>query len=56
MWSFFFLLNFILQHKNKIKSNNKKNNYMNQLLRLPMLKYTHRKKSTYVKEKKKKKK
>ena len=48
MWSFFFLLNFILQHKNKIKSNNKKNNYMNQWLRLPLLKYTHTEEKKYI--------
>ena len=43
----FFFLNqffpfkvFYTKHKNLIKSNNKKNNYMNQLLRLPLLKYT----------------
>ena len=43
----FFLLNFFLrQHENVIKSNNKKRkNYMSQLLRLPLLKYTHRKKT-----------
>ena len=40
--SVFFILNFFLQqHKNIIESNNNKNNYMNQLLRLPLLKYTH---------------
>ena len=63
---FFFLINFFLlnffysKHKNLIKSNNKKNNYMNQLLRLPLLKYTHTHTHTriyiyiytYVKEKK----
>ena len=31
-------------NKNIIRSNNKKNNYMNQLLRLPLLKYTTEKK------------
>ena len=41
-FNLFFLLNFFLQqHENIIKSNNKKNNYINQLLRLPLLKYTH---------------
>ena len=47
---FFFFINqffpfkfFLQQHKNLIKGNNKKNNYMNQLLRLPLLKYTHTK-------------
>ena len=51
--SIFFILSFFLeQHKNIIESNNNKNNYMKQLLRLPLLKYTHtNKKNTYVKEK-----
>ena len=36
---FFFPFNFFLQqHKTIINSNNMKNNYMNQLLRLPLLK------------------
>ena len=49
----FFPFNFFLQqHKNIIKSNNKKNNYMNQLLRLPLLNYIQTEKNTYVKEKK----
>ena len=34
IYNFFYFLN---------KSNNTKNNYMNQILRLPVLKYTHRK-------------
>ena len=53
----FFLLNFFLQqHENIIKSNNKKNNYINQLLRLPLVKYTHREKNnTYDKKTNKKK-
>ena len=29
------------QHENTIKSNNKINNYINHLSRLPLLKYTH---------------
>ena len=45
---YFYFKFFLQQHKNIIKSNNKKNNYMNQLLRLPLLKYTHRKKNAYV--------
>ena len=39
--SFFPFNLFLQQHKNLTKSNNKKNSYMNQLLRLPLLKYTH---------------
>ena len=58
---FFFSINFfpfnfffLQQHQNIIKSNNKNNNYMNQLLRLPLLKYTHTpRKNRYVKKKKK---
>ena len=39
-----FLISFFLQqHKNAVKSNNKNNNYINQLLRLPLLKHTHTK-------------
>ena len=47
----FFPLNFFFKTTRKyiIKSNNKKNNCINQLLRLPLLKYTHtQKKNTYV--------
>ena len=41
-FSFFFFFFFLQQqHENIIKSNNKKNNYIIQLLRLPLLKYTH---------------
>ena len=32
---------FLQQHENIIKSNNTKKNCMNQILRLPLLKYTH---------------
>ena len=32
---------FLQQHENTIKSNDKNNNYINQLLRLPLLKHTH---------------
>ena len=40
-----------------MKSNNKKSNYINHLLRLPLLKYAQTdKKSTYVKKKKEKEK
>ena len=41
---FFYLMNFfpfkffLQQHENTIKNSNKKNNYINQLLRLPLLK------------------
>ena len=56
---FFFPFKFFLQqHKTIINSNNMKNNYMNQLLTLPLLKYhthtqTHTKYIyTYNKEKK----
>ena len=40
---FFSFKNFFFTTTQKyvIKSNNKKNNYMNQLLRLPLLKYAH---------------
>ena len=39
--SFFPFNLFLQQHKNLTKSNNKKNSHMNQLLKLPLLKYTH---------------
>ena len=43
---------FLQQLKNTIKIINMKNNYMNQLLRLPLLKYTHRKKIRMLKKNK----
>ena len=49
--TFFFFFNvflfkiFFTKHENIIKSNNKKNNYINQLLRLPLFKYTHTEKN-----------
>ena len=45
---------FLQQHENIIKNNNKKNNYINQSLRLLLLKYTHtrtEKNNTYIKKK-----
>ena len=40
--NFFSFSGFLQQHKDTAKSNNKKNNYINQLLRSSLLKNTHR--------------
>ena len=53
--NFFSFKIFLQQHENMIKSNNKTNNYINQLLRLPLLKYTHTYKKIEMLKKKKKK-
>ena len=45
---FFSFKFFFTATQNIIKSNNKKNNYMNQLLRLPLLKYTHTHTHTHI--------
>ena len=49
--NFFLLILFLQQHKSIIKSNNKKSNYMNQLLRLPLLKYTHTEQKIHMSKK-----
>ena len=40
------------QRDSTVKNNNKKNNYINQLLRLPLLKHTHTEKNNTINKKK----